>query len=123
MTTHPKREYTPEDIEAMANRLVKIPTSFGREPLQAALMLRSLASQLAAQKREGDDWHGIDTAPKTGEVIILGLIDDNLIMVREGRWEDARKTWAWPWVSGLSPNLWMPIPQTPSPDQDREVSP
>ena len=54
MTTHPKREYTPEDIEAMANRLVKIPTSFGREPLQAALMLRSLASQLAAQKREGE---------------------------------------------------------------------
>jgi hypothetical protein len=54
MTTHPKREYTPEQIESMANSLLKIPTSFGKEPLQAALMLRSLASQLDAQKREGD---------------------------------------------------------------------
>lgn len=54
MTTHPKREYTPEQIESMANSLLKIPTSFGKEPRQAALMLRSLASQLAAQKREGE---------------------------------------------------------------------
>ena len=51
MTTHPKREYTPEEIRQMSAHL-----RFAGERYinQAADMLESLASQLAAQKREGE---------------------------------------------------------------------
>ena len=66
MTTHPKREYTPEEIEALVAALRNTPNwhreTFGawkdmtyvgdNSPFKAADMLESLASQLAAQKRE-----------------------------------------------------------------------
>jgi hypothetical protein len=76
MTNYPKREYTPEEIANMVERL-RAPaywftqgfdtriglwfsgSSAGHEgennkPLEAADMLEFLASQLAAQKREGE---------------------------------------------------------------------
>ena len=57
MTTHPKREYTQQDILGMANALRGIQgraSYVNRKLDEASDMLESLASQLAAQKREGE---------------------------------------------------------------------
>ena len=56
MIGHPKREYTPEEIKAVANRLRNHPIAVTDAHAidDARDMLESLASQLAAQKREGE---------------------------------------------------------------------
>lgn len=59
-------------------------------------------------------WRPIEAAPKNGEIVLLGSIDDTHVMVREGRWDEKVGKWSWPWISGLSPTLWMPVPQPPA---------
>jgi hypothetical protein len=53
MTTHPKREYAIGQISEMAARL-RNKNASGLDCDDAADMLYELASQLAAQKREGE---------------------------------------------------------------------
>ena len=52
MTIHPNRTYTPEEVREMALALRSLGGAKFRG--DAADMLESLASQLAAQKREGE---------------------------------------------------------------------
>ena len=119
MTTHPKREYTPEEIEGMAefvsNCMFNADHSNHQWQMQnkCADMLRSLASQLAAQKRK--------PLPKPGLLIALRDEIDELSNAE-------------PIISDVyDMNKWMDVleeaaqqlraSQPPSPDQDREVSP
>lgn len=113
MTTHPKREYTPQQIEAMVEDLREYGGSSNWHI--AANMLESLASQLAAQKRERKP------LPKPELLIALRDAIDELSNAEPiisdvydmNKWMDALEEAA----QQLRAN------QPPSPDQYREVSP
>jgi hypothetical protein len=121
MTTHPKREYTPEEIAALVAALRNTPNwhreTFGdwkdmsyvgdNSPFKAADMLECLASQLAVQKRD------------TSEVIIWrnqNGLDVWTIQPNFGESFDVVRLIEYQRDTLLSN-------QPPSPDQDREVSP
>ena len=111
MTTNPKRTYTPEQIQRVVDRLNSLRTGADHE---AANMLESLASQLAAQKRE------CKPLPKPELLIALRDEIDDLSNAE-------------PIISDVyDMNKWMEVLEEaaqqlrdsqPSPDQDREVSP
>ena len=118
MTTHPKREYTQQDILGMANALRGIQgrASYVNKKLdEAADMLESLASQLAAQKREGEPRQ----APAEVMMHWKPMLEWALGTIAElGDGE----------ISGEDSILYaqakmLCLAGAPSPDQDREVSP
>ena len=94
MTIHPNRTYTPEEMLKMAQRL----RSYRDCNVVAARMLESLASQLAAQEREG-----FSVLPNGGHMMTMCCCGKV-------------------WESGSKPDCAC-VNQPQSPDQDREVSP
>jgi hypothetical protein len=114
MTIHPKREYTPEEIILQVLTVLDI-ASGDSDPnidpdmtddevrseypvVWAMQQLTSLASQLAAQKREGES-----ALPNDGRMLTLCCCGKS-------------------WDSTAKPDCAC-VNQPPSPDQDREVSP
>ena len=115
MTAHPKREYTPEEIKAVANRLRNHPIAVTDAHAidDARDMLESLASQLAAQKRDGekDEWR--DT---------LALAAETLEVECEHQAEGGHDLEC-ARMKRAAAMIRFILNQPPSPDQDREVSP
>lgn len=72
-----------------------------------------VAAQAGEIERLRQPWRPIETAPRDGEIIILGLIDETTVMIREGRWDSAAGKWTWPWICGLAPAMWMQLPPEP----------
>jgi len=82
-------------------------------PVCKALMACTALASPGAVAAEPTGWQPIETAPKDGEIILLASITDAYVMVREGRWDAKTGRWSWPWISDISPTLWMPIPLVP----------
>ena len=126
MTNHPKREYTLEQIEEMAQKLSDgIMIEHGKEPMgkRAADMLRSLASQLAAQKLEGERKPGVYS-----ELWVSIMNARDAYERTEGNYRDPKsRTILRKQCRMISEFLRSCDPllaiQPPSPNQDREVSP
>jgi hypothetical protein len=142
--THPKREYTPEEMIEAAARLHRswatVMKICDREDAAKACadMLESLASQLAAQKRE---WSPIETAPRDSRKVLVAWKTDRM----DSGWEVREAWWRLPYegafskecywctgengmlldasIHGLGASHWMPLPQPPSPDQELEAEP
>jgi hypothetical protein len=61
------------------------------------------------------EWQPIETAPKSGEDILLGLVDTPPALV--GSWNSREEFWA---VNGrlsdfcVFPTHWMPLPEPPA---------
>jgi hypothetical protein len=146
MTTHPKREYTPENIDLVVAFLRKLAKEIEhpiiREPIiKAADMLESLASSRVAQKRDGDEaWKPIETAPKDRHILLYGEVDGgnrscdktlvSAIWVSGGEPSDIfgeEGGWMVSFTDDciaavVDPTHWREKPLPPSPDQDSEVS-
>ena len=88
MTTHPKREYTPEHIELAVVFLRKLAKEIGHsiisEPTSAdADMLECLASQIAAQKRDGERFAAIDLRDMGHGCLAIQMHQDRATRLRE----------------------------------------
>ena len=132
MTTHPKREYTPEEIEEIAQWAEHLadPIRFADpKPAKewpgdtAAKMLRSLAAQLAAQKLEGERKPGVYS-----ELWVSIMNARDAYERTEGNYRDPKsRTILRKQCRMISEFLRSCDPllaiQPPSPNQDREVSP
>ena len=138
MTIQLKCEYTPEQIKSVVGRLYALHTDAIYE---AADMLESLASQLAAPKREGEPLNPIDDlVDRFSEALRKKLhaaeakygyehafqrkdwrdacVEQLHLHLAKGDPRDVAAYCAFAWDHG-----WSLATQPPSPDQDREVSP
>jgi hypothetical protein len=142
MTTHPKREYTRSEIEQQIEHLRNGYGAFLSRADCAEMLEQLLASQFAAQKRDGDEaWKTIETAPKDRHILLYGEVDGGnrscdktvvgAIWVNGGEPSDIfgeEGGWMVSFTDDciaavVDPTHWQEKPLPPSPDQDREVSP
>ena len=94
-------------------------TELRRKQAKAALKAAGIDQLLkAAELLKQVEWQPIESAPKTGEVIILyGQTQHaEFPFVGQGHWYKVYKKWAWHHYIGDEPNQpthWQPLPQPP----------